>query len=85
MCHGVPDIVQVDISIIVHIKVTGILDCPPRDLRVLLLHFIGEHAAQFADLNDAHTARILDHGIGQKSLFVCFDPQKIIRYPRAVA
>ena len=63
-----------------NIEVSGVFDRPPRYGGILILDFLGELPRQFADLDDAHAAGILQQRIAFKGFVTVLIPSEVLRY-----
>ena len=80
----IPNGANIDRTIGVHIKVSGVLDDPPGDGAILRLDFIGKLGYQLTDLHDAHTTGVLKHMVRFKGRKVVLIAREIIGDPLAI-
>ena len=84
MFQCIPNGSNINRTISVDIKVPSIFDNSPRHGRFFLLDIIRELGNQFTNLNNAHTAGILEKVVIFKCGKVMMIPLQIIRNPPAV-
>lgn len=84
MLQCIPNSGNINRTIGVDIKVPSIFDNSPRHGRIFLLDIIRELGNQFTNLNNAHTAGVLEKVVIFKRGKVMMIPLQIIRNPSAV-
>ena len=84
MVQRIPNRGNVDGTVGVDIKISGVLYDTPRNGGILPLDLIGELGNQLPDLNNAHTAGILKEIVALKRCEIMVIPLQIVRDSLAV-